>query len=389
MTQNTLPTQDWDPKSAAVLRDQRAAFDVMRERGAVAYSDALGWSVFRHAEVLSLLNDHTTFSSRVSEHLSVPNGMDLPEHTEYRRIIEGYFRQEDLETFEPHCRKIASDLAQSLRECEQVELISVFAQAFAVRVQCAFLGWPASMYEPLRLWSQKNHQATLAQDHPAMLLIAREFAEYVDTELNSRRAAGSQAPDDIMTSLLGQRVYGRPLRDEEIVSILRNWTVGEVGTITAAVGILAQYLSEHLDLQQQLRAEPALLPAAIDEILRLHGPLVANRRITTCPVQIGERMLPAGAPVSINWIAANRDGRAFEDPQAFRLDRPASANLLYGAGIHVCPGAFLARMEMRVAMQALLAGTLKFEPNPDQPATLAVYPASGFASLPLHIQTVR
>ena len=132
------------------------------------------------------------------------------------------------------------------------------------------------------------------------------------------------------------------------MSILRNWTVGEVGTISAAVGILVHFLAEHPDLQQQLRDRPSLLPTAIDEILRIHGPLVANRRITTRPVEIGGRKLDAGERISLIWVAANRDGRVFEDADAFRLDRDPAQNLLYGMGIHVCPGASLASLELRV-----------------------------------------
>lgn len=383
---NHMFQQDWDPKSDAVLRDQRAAYDEMRERCPVAYSDFLGWSLFRHEDIVRVLNDPDTFSNAVSRHLSVPNGMDPPEHTEYRRIIEPYFRRERMEAFEPQCRKIAANLVQSLLERDEVELISEFAHWFAVRVQCTFLGWPAEMYEPLSLWTQKNHQATFAEDRAAMAKIAREFEGYVVGLLQVRRAAGAQASDDITTSLLRQQVGSRPLRDEEIASILRNWTVGEISTISASVGILVHYISEHADLQLRLRARPPLLPDAIEEILRIHGPLVANRRITTRPVEIGGRKIGAGERISLIWISANRDGRVFKDPEAFRLDRDPAANLLYGAGIHVCPGAPLARMEMRVAMEELLARTTRINPIPDKPPTDAVYPASGFATLSLRIR---
>jgi len=383
---NDMFQQDWDPKSDAVLRDQRAAYDEMRERCPVAYSDFLGWSLFRHEDIVRVLNDPHTFSNTVSRHLSVPDGMDPPEHTEYRRIIEPYFRRERMEAFEPQCRKIAANLVQSLLERDEVELISEFAHWFAVRVQCTFLGWPAEMYEPLSLWTQKNHQATFAEDRAAMAKIAREFEGYVVGLLQVRRAAGAQASDDITTSLLRQQVGSRPLRDEEIASILRNWTVGEISTISASVGILVHYISEHADLQLRLRARPPLLPDAIEEILRIHGPLVANRRITTRPVEIGGRKIGAGERISLIWISANRDGRVFKDPEAFRLDRDPAANLLYGAGIHVCPGAPLARMEMRVAMEELLARTTRINPIPDKPPTDAVYPASGFATLSLRIR---
>jgi hypothetical protein len=219
-----------------------------------------------------------------------------------------------------------------------------------------------------------------------MAEIAREFAGYVDGLVRVRREAGAEASDDITASLLSARVGGRPLRDEEIVSILRNWTVGEVGTISAAVGILVHFLAEHPDLQQQLRDRPSLLPPAIDEILRIHGPLVANRRITTRPVEIGGRNLDAGERISLVWISANRDERVFEDAEAFRLDRDPAQNLLYGAGIHVCPGAPLASLELRVLVEELFGCTTRIEPSSDKPPTKAVYPASGFAALSLRIR---
>jgi cytochrome P450 len=386
MAMNDMNPQDWDPKSDAVLRDQRAAYDKMRERCPVAYSDFLGWSLFRHEDIVRVLNDPDTFSNAVSRHLSVPNGMDPPEHTEYRRIIEPYFQPERMEVFEPQCREIAAKLVQSLLERDEVEIISEFAQSFAVQVQCSFLGWPVGMNETLRLWTLKNKQATLAEDRAAMEKIAREFEGYVDGLLQVRRAAGAQASDDITTNLLQQQVCARPLRYEEIVSVLRNWTVGEISTISASVGILVHYISEHTDLQQRLRAQPSLLPDAIEEILRMHGPLVANRRITTRPVEIGGRKIGAGERISLIWISANRDGHVFEDPDAFRPERDQAANLLYGAGIHVCPGAPLARMEMRVVMEELLARTARIDPIPGKPPTDAVYPASGFVTLYLRIR---
>jgi cytochrome P450 len=190
----TMDTQrDWDPKSDAVLRDQRAAYDEMRERCPVAYSDFLGWSLFRHDDIMRVLNDPDTFSNAVSRHLSVPDGMYPPEHTEYRRIIEPYFRPERMAAFEPRCRKIAADLVQLLLGRDEVEFIGEFAQKFAVQVQCAFLGWPTDMYEPLHLWMQKNHAATLAEDRAAMTKIAREFTGYVNELLQVRRAAGAQS----------------------------------------------------------------------------------------------------------------------------------------------------------------------------------------------------
>lgn len=378
--------QDWDPKSPEVQRDQRAAYDEMRRRCPVAYSDFMGWSLFRHEDVTRVILDHDTFSSAVSQHLSVPSGMDQPEHTVYRRIIEPYFGTKRMRAFEPACRKIVVERVRDLAARGEVEFMTEVALPFAVHVQCAFLGWPSTLHDTLLQWIDKSQAATLAQDRRATSEIALEFESIIDNLLETRRASGAGPEFDVTAALMHEKVWGRPLSNEELASILRNWTAGEIGTISAAVGILIHYLAEHGDVERRLRAQPNLLGAAIEEILRLHGPLVSNRRITTRPVEIGGRKIDAGERVTLMWMSANRDERVFEEPDLFRLDRDHRKNLLWGAGIHVCPGAPLAQLEMRAFTEELLARTSALETIVENEPKLAVYPSSGFATLPLRFR---
>jgi cytochrome P450 len=343
------------------------------------------WSLFRHADVMQVLTDHETFSSAASSHLSVPNGMDPPRHTEYRRIIDRYFTPERIAGFSSACSAIAASLVAKLSKGSEVELMADFAQAFALEMQSAFLGWPKALHEPLRLWIRKNRQATLEGDRAAMADIAFEFDGYIKDMLGTRRKLGVVASPDVTTSLLNERVAGRLLTDDEIVSILRNWTVGELGTMASCVGIIAHYLASNPAVQQLLRNDLSILPAAIDEILRIQAPLIANRRITTKPVTLGGRDLAAGERLSLIWASANRDEVVFKDAATFRLDRDPSQNLLYGAGIHVCPGAPLARLELLAITQELLTQTTDIALVADKPAVNAVYPAGGFSVLPLRI----
>ncbi len=114
----------------------------------------------------------------------------------------------------------------------------------------------------------------------------------------------------------------------------------------------------------------------------MHGPLVSNRRITTRPVKIGGRQIKAGECITLMWIAANRHERVFEAPDSFRLDRDSTRNLLWGAGIHACPAAPLARLEMRVFMEEFLSRTAEIALAGEEAPAFAVYPASGFAVRP-------
>jgi len=378
---------DWNPESDDVNRDQVAAYDEMRERCPVAHSELRGWSVFRHADVVQVLNDHERFSNQVSRHLSVPNGMDPPKHTVYRQIIEPYFASEPMAAFEPICRDIASDLLSEVAALgSDVEVMGDLAQHFAVRVQCAFLGWPTSLYEPLIRWANSHQRATRDTDRVALSALARELDAIVDDLIEQRVQSGAKASDDVTASLMHQTVHDRRLSNEEIGSILRNWTVGELGTISASIGILLQHLAGNSAHQDVVRRDRSRLPAAIDEILRVHNPLHGNRRTTTCPVKLGDRDIDTGERVYINWIAANRDPSVFEDAASVKFDRNPNDNLLYGAGIHVCPGAPLARLEMRVFMEALLDRTTTFHLQPTSPALPASFPASGYATVRILFQ---
>ncbi|MBI5087621.1 MAG: cytochrome P450, partial [Actinobacteria bacterium] len=183
-----------------------------------------------------------------------------------------------------------------------------------------------------------------------------------------------------LDALLRESVDGRPLTETEIVSIVRNWTVGELGTIAASVGIIVAFLADHPDVETRLRADRATVPAAIDEILRIDAPLIANRRITARPVTLAGVPLSTGARITVLWASANRDEQVFGDPDEFRLDRDPSSNLLYGAGIHECPGAPLARLELRSFVSAFLDGTERLKPACDPAPVRATYPAGGYRS---------
>lgn len=377
-------TSDWNPKAELASRNQLEINDEMRQRCPVAHSDMLGWSIFRHADVKRILNDHESFSNVVSQHLTVPDGMDPPEHTAYRETIEPYFAADRVDQFEPVCRRIAEDLIDNaFADGGDVEVTDELALRYAARVQCAFLGWPDGLSTRLMEWVANNQQAIRESNRTAISHLARQFEAIVDEQIDQRIAGDAGDKDDVTSSLMRERVFGRRLSSEELSSILRNWTVGEIGTIAASIGILLHHLASDEDLQFQLREDPTRLRNGIDEILRIHNPLVSNRRVTKCPLRIGDRDLDAGERITLQWISANRDEDAFDDAAKIRVDRDPANNLLFGAGIHVCPGAALSRMELRVLIESLFERIDWITPQPDSPPVHAWYPASGFSSLVL------
>lgn len=392
------PTPDWDPGAPSVLSDQQRAYDEMRERCPVAYSDASGWSLFRYDDVLRAANDPGEFSSR-TRHRVIPNGLDPPEHTAYRRLLDPFFSPERMAALEPGCREIAIALLSPLLARGVGELVSEFAEPFTRQALCAFAGWPLEEWWRVAGWDSANRRATLTRDAATEAVAAREFGEYVANDLATRRAGLTGGREDLTSSLLAATVDGVSLRDDDIVSILRNITAGS-GITAAAFGNVMLYLVENPELQDRLRADPSLLPMAIDEVLRIDDPLItlgptAKRDIELAPigshgalgrtsshdVKIGGRTIRVGERITLMWASANRDRAAFPEPDAFRLDRDPKANVVFGSGIHHCLGAPLARQRIRVALEELLAATRTISLAGSVPAQRLVYPSNSIRSV--------
>ncbi len=369
---------DWDPRAASVLVDQRRAYDEMRETCPVAYSEFMGWSLFRHADVMGAVHDPATYSS-ASRHLAIPSGMDPPAHGRFRAALTSHFSDDAMAALEPRSREIAIDLLAPMLAAGDAELMESFATPFTLRTLCAFLGWSEQQWECLGGWTHGNQQAAFNRDPAAGRALAGLLSEHVSANLDQHRAAGH---DDVTDALLETSVDGDRLDDEQIISILRNWVAGE-GTVAGGISLLALHLAEHPDLQDRLRNDPSMIPAAVEEILRVDDPLVANRRTTTREVEIGGRRIPAGASVSLMWIAANRDPDAFDHAQEVRINRQSDDGLVWGHGIHVCLGAPLARLEMRIALEELLGRTRSFSVSGE--VRRSVYPSDGLASFRLRL----
>lgn len=156
------------------------------------------------------------------------------------------------------------------------------------------------------------------------------------------------------------------------------------GTMASALSIIVMYLSKNTELQTRLRNDPSLIPTAIEEILRVDDPLVTNPRTTTREVEIRGRKIPKGERLTLMWMSANRDADAFDNPEAINIERSIDNSMVWGQGIHICQGAAMAKLEIRVALEQLLAGTKYIECTNEVPCR-ARYPSNGFATLPLRV----
>ena len=364
-------------------RDLRAYTDELRPDYPVVRNDRGEWVLLRHDLVRRAALDHSTFSSAVSRFPQVPNGLDGREHTLFRAALDSLLSPAALAPYQADFERIAAELVTSLPRGASVEAVREVGAAFAVRAQSAWLGLAPEMEGRLLDWIEDNHAATRSGDVARTAQVAKEFDDIIRSMLERR------APDNTLTDVTGEllriEVGGRRLTQAEIMSVLRNWTGGDLGSIALCVGVLVYHLASDPELQSRLRqgVADAEMDLIIDEVLRIDDPFVSNRRLTTCSVDLGGIGLPEGARVKLHWTSANRDEVTFGDPDGFDPAAHAADNLVYGIGRHACPGRLLATLELSIAIRALLAGTATITLDPDRPAEREVAPVGGWAHVPV------
>ena len=207
---------------------------------------------------------------------------------------------------------------------------------------------------------------------------------YFGSMAAARRAYGAE---DLITALVEAHVDGESLRDEEIIGFCMLLLIAGNETTTNLIGNMLGILADRPELWQRLQTDRTLVDPVIDESLRLESPFQRLSRITTREVQFSGATIPAHSLVTIYYGAANRDPEAFTNPDEFRLDRELGNHVAFGAGIHYCLGAPLARAEAAIALNTLLDRFSAIEPGSvarrRQSASLMVY---GYERLSLRLR---
>lgn len=249
-----------------------------------------------HAEVVAAATDPETFSSAHPTRRAIPNSLDGEEHAAYRAIVDRYMTPERVAREEPRSRAVAADLVTLLPREMPVDAVARIGTPFAVRAQCAWLGWPAEIEDDLVAWMRDNHAATQSGDRAWTAAVAERFDAMIRALLEPRRG---RPVTDVTGEVLHETVDGRPLTDEEVVSMLRNWTAGDLGSVAASVGVIAHLLATRPDVQREVRARAGAgdadwIEGAIEEMLRIDDPFVSNRRTATANARLGDVDIAAG-----------------------------------------------------------------------------------------------
>ena len=325
------------------------------------------WAVLRHADVVHVARHPTVFSAAlggvVLEDLSEDQlammrdmvlAMDPPRHVSYRRGLAGHFKASAMARLEGRVREICRTILAAAADRETVDFVHDVAALLPAQVVGELMGIPEQDWPRIHAWSEQNsggQDPDIGYSEEA-LSSAIQRAMYA-SELAGRRRADPQ--DDLTSLILAAEVDGAPMSDIGFGSFfVQLVTAGNDTTRTMlSSGLLA--LLEHADQLEALRADPALIPGAVEEILRWANPLHYFRRTAACDTTIGMQPIAAGEKVAMVYTSANRDDEVFADPHRFDIRRDPNPHLSFGIAEHFCLGVHLARLEGRVFFEELLA----------------------------------
>lgn len=379
---------DWDPLAPEHVADPTANLDEVRRRCPVAYSEQFGgfWSLLRHRDVVAAARDTARFSSEPQFAVPklnmgvqwVPQQADPPLHRHYRRIVNPYFLNSRLQSFRPTLERIANELIDGFVDRGEADLAHEFNRPLPATALCLLLGRPTDDAAAIDRWTRELVRCGAEGDMPGIMALYDEMMAFARDWMAQRRA---EPGDDLMSGLLAAEIEGRPLTDDEIVGTFLTLVNAGHNTVTNTLGSAQLCLAEDPALADRLRRSPELVPAAVEEFVRLAGAVQGLARTTTVEVEVGGRTIPAGSPVVLMFAAASRDEEVFDAPTELRLDRRPNAHANFGVGIHKCVGEHLARLELAVGLTELLRRIPRFEVAGE--VAVAQWPTIGVYSLPV------
>ncbi|MGY1734345.1 cytochrome P450 [Geodermatophilus sp. SYSU D01045] len=365
-----------DLTDAAVVADPYPAFAAARAVAPVQWHEGLRlWLAFTHAESNAVLRDRRLgriwrdrepaerFGQFNLIHRNAILEMEPPDHTRLRRLVSAAFARGHVERLRPWVEQLAGELVDGLVERsgggEPVDVLSGMAEELPVAVIAELLGVPAADRPLLRPWSNaivkmyEYGRTTAVED--AAERAAAEFVAYLRGLAAERRRAPGE---DLLSHLVTVRdADGDRLTEDELVTtciLLLN--AGHEATVNVSGnGLLA--LLEHPGQLARLRADPALLPTAIEELMRFDSPLQLFERTAAADVEVGGVTVREGQKIAALLGAANRDPAVFADPDTLDVGRTDNPHVSFGAGVHFCIGAPLARVELQASFGALLGRT--------------------------------
>jgi cytochrome P450 len=395
---------EFDPFSSTYFDDPYETYRRLRDEAPVYFSERYGfYALSRYEDVAAAHKDWGTFSSahgvdlnlltnRSPEEIAALRSLimlDPPEHERMRALVSRVFTPRAIQGLEPMVREVIGGFCDQIGDSGTFDAVQDLSGPFPVEIISVMLGVPPSERQQVRHWLDE--------------MLTREPGDLRPTE------AGQQASIEMGTYMYGLAVAKRADPGDDLLSRLTQVTVeredgsltglddvevagfatllGGAGaeTVTKLVANAFVLFHRNPETWQQVLADPAAIPVAVEEALRILPPSQYQGRFSGRDAELPGGTIPAGHPVLLITGAATRDERVFDEPDTFRLDRPPSQSLGFGLGIHSCLGAALARLESRVALEEVRRRWPRFEVDEQGLERVAMSNVAGYARVPISV----
>lgn len=354
--------------------DPHPHFQWMREHAPVYWDEASRvWGITRYEDLLTVAKDPRTFCNSGSIRPDTPPmpymiDLDDPEHKRRRNLVNKGFTVRRVAEREPRIREICVELINRVQQRRRFDFVMEFAAWLPLIVIGDMLGVDAAHYPNLLRWSDDMLRGTGTADPEIMQRASNAFIEYNAYQravIEDRQARAQQT--DLVSILVHAEIDGEKLnQDQVLMESLLILIGGDETTRHVITGGMYQLL-KHPDQLRMLAADPTKIPTAVEEMLRWVTPIQNMARTATRDVELHGQQIREGDKLLLLYPSANRDEAVFDDPFRFDVERDPNEHLAFGFGAHFCLGASLARLELRVMFEELLARMPNLELVSDQP----------------------
>lgn len=361
MSDTTTETPEHEPgQDPESLRNPQPMYKMMRDFAPVVHFDRgemAGTVVGLREDVLTVLRTPEIFSSNGDAvqigqiRPLIPLQIDPPDHSKFRKLLDPLFAPKRIVDLEERTRRLVNDLIDGVIDAGRTNFHLTIAEPLPSTVFLELLGLPVSRAAEFIALKDGIIRPAAATPEERLAVVnevgSRIYAvleEVVDARSAERR-------NDFVSSFLDSEVDGERLTREDVIDICYLFFLAGLDTVTASLDCFLAYLAQHPEQRQRLVDDPAIIPAAIEEMLRWETPVTGVARITVQDTELSGCPIPKGTLVSPLLASANTDERFWERADEVDFDRETNKHLAFGGGVHRCLGSHLARMELRVTLE--------------------------------------
>ena len=380
-----------------LMREECPVASITQKKGFPGHEGPATWLLTRYDHASKCLANTSDFSSQANDYPVrpwIPQAIDPPKHTSYRRMMNKWFTPDAMTAMEPHLEEYAEELIDKMLEKDEFDFVADFSDRFPTVIFCQLMGFPTEDYEILM--DRKNvlmhandghsrgHALAVAHGREIGLdipegepltsevelqirgSIAISLYEYFGELLEKRR---EKPQDNLISQLIVARFDNeRPLSEEELLDTMFLFYMGGLDTVASVLGLVVKTFAENPTKRREfveLMEDPSKLNAACEELVRYHSIVLLPRRATR-DVEVGGVSIAAEENIMCPTQACNRDPDEFENPDELIYDRVPNRHMGYGHGPHRCLGIHLARRELKIGLLALHRKLPDYELHPDR-----------------------